>query len=207
MNTLFREWCGTELVWIPSRGIGWLTVTEAPYDAAYFQRYEEYAGTPMGAALTDARGALVRRWAPNARICDVGIGCGAFVAEMGCVGFDVNPAGVTWLKNRRAWYDPWKQPVDALTFWDVLEHIPNPAPLLSNAREWVFCSIPIVPGDGPPTKDWKHIRPTEHCLYFTRNGLIGFMREHGFECVEHNTEESLIGREDIHSFAFRRCAH
>lgn len=206
MNPVFQRWQSEELVWIPSRGMGWLNVTEAPYDADYFAKYQRYAETPMGRALTAARVALVRRWALNARVCDVGIGCGAFVAEMGCVGFDVNPAGVVWLKDRRAWCNPWEQPVDALTFWDVLEHIPDPASLLANARGWVFVSLPVVPGEGPPPRDWKHLRRDEHCLYFTRDGLIGFMGEHGFECVEHNTEESLIGREDIHSFAFRRCA-
>ena len=28
-----------------------------------------------------------------------------------------------------------------------------------------------------------------------------------FECIEHGTPESLLGREDVHTSAFRRCEH
>ena len=191
---------------MPERGVGYLPVAESPYDADYWRKYEGYAATEMGRAITRARGDLLCRWAPNATVCDVGIGCGAFVESMDCRGYDVNPVGVEWLVNSGRWLDPRHTAVDALTFWDALEHIPDPAPMLANAREWVFVSLPIVPGSGPPPPDWRHLRRDEHCWYFTRDGLIGFMREHGFRCVEHNTMESLLGREDSHTFVFERCA-
>lgn len=197
------RWANEGLVWLPERGIGWLNVTEAPYDGAYFEKYRRYAETPMGRAITQARVDLVRRYGP-ARVCDVGIGCGAFVEAMGCQGFDINPAGVKWLRDRWSWCDPREATVDALTFWDCLEHIPDPEPMLANARRYVFLSLPIVPGHGPPPLDWKHLRRDEHCWYFTRDGLIGWMREQGFECREHSTMESLLGRDDVHTFVFER---
>jgi hypothetical protein len=197
------------LVWLPEHGMGWLPVTEAPYDAAYFAKYEGYAATEQGRAITAARIDLVARHAgEDVLVCDVGIGCGDFISErLGpTYGCDINPAGVAWLEARGLWLNPWERPVSALSFWDCLEHIANPAPLLANAREWVFVSLPIVPGDGPPREDWRHFRRDEHTLYWTAPGFIAWMREHGFECREHNQMETALGRQDIHSFAFRRVA-
>jgi hypothetical protein len=206
--SVFDRWAAEGLVWLPERGMGWLTVTEAPYDASYFAKYRQYAATPMGSAITWSRIKLVERHAGRALVCDVGIGCGDFVESRPAptVGYDINPVGAEWLHQMGAWLDPWEVPVPALTFWDCLEHIPDPARLLANALEWVFVSLPIVPGDGPPPLDWKHFRRDEHCWYWTAAGFIGWMREHGFECVEQNDEETRLGREDILSFAFRRVA-
>jgi hypothetical protein len=203
-DPVFAEWMQAGLVWLPERGMGYYPVREAPYDQAYFEKYEGYAATSMGAAITRERAALVRRHAPHALVCDVGIGCGAFVEAMGCCGYDINPAAVTWLCERGAWHDPYETPVDALTCWDALEHIPDAARLVASARRWVFCALPIVPGAGPPPPTWKHFRPTEHCWYWTEPGLIAWMAAQGFACVEVNTLETGLGREDVTSFAFRR---
>lgn len=205
------RWACETFVWAPELGQGYFPVREQPYDAAYFDKYVEYARTPLGRAITAERIALVRRHLLAGSICDVGIGCGDFVTAMSqqaplwdVSGFDINPAGVEWLVSHRRYRNPWVDPFNALTFWDALEHIPEVATLLKNATGWVFCSLPIVPGDGPPRMDWKHLRKDEHCWYWTRAGLIRWMDAQGFECVEHNDAETLLGREDVESFAFRR---
>lgn len=206
-DPLFEAWADQGLVWLPERGMGRLHVHEAPYDEDYFQKYERYAATEMGREITAARVALVERHVGgHAQVVDVGIGCGDFVeAYTGRArGYDVNPVGVQWLKRRGLFRDPREGGADALTFWDALEHIPDPRPFLAAARRWVFCSIPIVPGDGPPALDWKHLRRDEHVWYFTRRGLIGWMREQGFRCVECCAAEILLGRDDIETFAFHR---
>jgi hypothetical protein len=201
----FHEWAARGLTWLPERGMGFYPVAEQPYDAAYFEKYAGYAETDMGRAITAARVALVDRHAPDAIVVDIGIGCGAFVAARAATfGFDINPAGVAWLEARGRFWDPALHAADALTFWDALEHIPHAAALLGRAREWVFCTLPIVPGDGPPPPDWRHFRRDEHCWYWTRAGFLRWMEEQGFACVEHNTAESLLGRADSESFAFRR---
>lgn len=207
----FQTWQEDSLIWLPERGMGWFTVREQPYDAAYFGKYDQYAESALGRAITAERIALVRRHSALAgSLIDVGIGSGAFLAELDtctngqAFGFDVNPAGIEWLESRGMLRDPYAAPFDVATFWDALEHIGNAAQLLRNVRRWVFCSLPIVPGYGPPPKDWRHFRPTEHCWYWTREGLINWMAEQGFQCVEHNTAESLLGRLDIGSFAFKR---
>lgn len=208
MNKVFARWREADLVWLPERGVGYLPVQDAPYDEAYFEKYEIYAKSPMGRAITDARVELTLKHQRYGVLVDVGIGCGAFVAArshwVATKGFDVNPAGVRWLQQKKAWCDPTQEEVDAISFWDCLEHIPSPEAMLSNVRNFVFVSLPIVPGNGPPPLDWKHLRRDEHCWYFTRRGLIEWMGEHGFECIEHGTPESLLGREDIDTFVFRR---
>lgn len=205
MNASFARLAEEQLVWLPWRGIGFYPVRESPYDGAYFRKYQEYAETVMGRRILGARVGLVRKHLqPGETLLDVGIGCGAFVEAMGCRGFDVNPAGVVWLKDRRCWGDPREVPVDALTFWDSLEHIYEPEAMLANARRLVFLTLPIVPGDGPPPRDWKHLRRDEHVWYFTADGLIDWMAEQGFGCIEANNTESYLGREDVWTYVFER---
>jgi hypothetical protein len=207
VDSTFAKWRDDELVWLPARGMGYLRVTEQPYDGDYFRKYQQYALTPLGRQLTRLRVQLVHRYlSGHAPVLDVGIGSGSFVAQRGrsTFGYDIMPAAVDWLKTQGLYRTPADGPFAAVTCWDALEHIPDPAPVLAAARHFVFVSLPIVPGDGPPSPTWRHVRKDEHCWYWTRDGLIGWMREHGFGCVEHGTPESLAGREDIGTFVFRR---
>lgn len=200
------------LVWIPSLGMGRLRTHDDPYDGDYFANYERLARSAMGAQISDARVSLVRRHLKDGELLvDVGIGCGSFVdaartAGIHAFGYDVNMTGIRWLHDRHLFHDPYREPVDALTLWDVLEHVREPRPLLEAAGKWVFCSLPIVPDIGPPTPLWRHYKPREHCWYWTRAGFIGWMAGHGFKLVEKNRNESDLGRLDIESFAFRRVA-
>lgn len=211
-DAAFDTMAATSLLWLPAHGIGYLPVSEQPYDDAYFRKYEEYAATEMGAAITEARVALVDRHAgaSSVPLVDVGIGSGDFLEAMQAAGFleaygyDVNPRGVDWLRAHGWLRDPYADYCEVATFWDAIEHIPDAAKILANVRRWVFCSLPIVPGDGPPRSDWRHYRPDEHCWYWTRRGFLAWMAAQGFACVEHNTMESLLGRQDIETFALRR---
>lgn len=207
----FAEWSSSGLVWLPERGIGYLPVTADPYDDEYFRKYEGYAATEMGRQITRARLGFVRRHIEESdRLIDVGIGSGDFLAAahtegIQAFGFDVSRHGLSWLREHGLFRDPMRAPVEVLTFWDSLEHIPGAADVLSRARSWVFASLPIVPGDGPPPLDWKHLRRDEHCWYWTRAGLIAWMDRQGLELVEESDLEVTAGRVDIGTFAFRRA--
>lgn len=193
-------------LWLPSRGMGRLPTSEPPYDADYFQNYVKLAGTPMGRAITSARVDLVRRYVGNGHVTDVGVGCGAFImARMGWTwGYDVNPAGVAWLHSVGRWCDPYDRSVSAVTLWDVIEHLEQPAQLLANVRRWVVMSLPIVPDAGPPSTDWKHYKPREHCWYWTDRGLVNWMAEHGFGLRDRSRIETQLGRQDIGTYVFER---
>ena len=49
-------------------------------------------------------------------------------------GYDVNPAGVAWLKDQEKLWNPYRQPCLAMSFWDSLEHIPDFPKLLEQVR-------------------------------------------------------------------------
>jgi SAM-dependent methyltransferase len=203
---------GDGLVWLDDMGIGYLPKFEPNiYDAAYWEKYVRMAETEMGAALTKARVEFVSKFqlACSGTMVDVGIGAGQFVSAFPapqCLGYDINPVAERWLRDRGLWINPWEQQVDTACFFDALEHIPEPGPLLSNVRRYVFVSIPVVPDGQRPGPGWRHYRPGEHLLYFTRAGIIRFMLEHGFRCVGEDDFETRLGRLDIRTFAFARLS-
>jgi len=193
------------MVWLPQEGRGFYPVRQEdmPYDREYFEKYRRQADTPIGHALTEARVQMVlRHW--DGPVLDVGIGCGQFVlAHPQAHGFDVNPAGVAWLKEGGIWDDLYGRQYPALTFWDSLEHIFDIEKAVSHADEWVFVSLPIFDNSEHCLRS-KHFRPNEHVWYFTDTGLKDWFAKQGFACVEQNNLETLIGREGIGSYAFRR---
>lgn len=208
----FLHWASDGLVWLPERGMGFLQVRDTPYDEAYFNRYKALQETEFGVELILARRDFVEGYLdPDQLLVDIGTGAGGFLEARWSWarptrGYDVNPIGIQWLKREGAFFDPYAgEPIPAASFWDSLEHIAEPSKILANVTHWAFVSMPIFTGPEHVLRS-KHFRPTEHTWYFTRDGLIGWMKAQGFECVEHNTMESLMGREDIHTFAFRRKA-
>lgn len=208
----FAERC---LTWWPAVGVGYYPVEAGtePYDREYFDRFTRQADSEIGRALMDAREKLVAAFYKG-ELVDVGIGSGAFVNlrntrglatnDRVTLGYDVNPAGVAWLRERDLFCDPYQPRVRAVSLWDVLEHIPDFDRLLANVTQWVFTSLPIF-RDAAHVLHSKHFRPTEHVWYFTSDGLIEVMRRFGFECMAGPLDmESALGREDIGTFVFRR---
>lgn len=176
------------------------------YDANYFKKYEGYAQTPLGGQLNQARLEIVKEYIlPSETLCDIGIGSGQFVLarERGARGYDVNPVAIEWLKKRDLWLDPYHTPVHVMTFWDSLEHIEDPTPLLKNCLALAFVSIPIFE-DREHVLRSKHFRPDEHYHYFTLPGVERFFKDRGFILVKTSDIESQLGREDIGTFVFMR---
>ena len=210
---IFTHHAANSFTWWPELGFGFYPVTAgtAPYDARYFERYAEMADTPIGRALNMERCNLVDRFTKGA-VVDIGVGAGTFIDwRLGTLlqptyGYDVNPAGVEWLKRKALFLNPYEcESVDAITCWDVLEHIPNFETLINRVKRFVFVSIPIF-RDVTHARMSKHFRPDEHCWYFTEYGLKGVFSTLGFDCVEANVNEVQLGREDVMSFVFKRRA-
>jgi hypothetical protein len=196
------------LQWFPELGVGYFPVTECPYDQAYFDRFTRQAAEPIGRRLMTARVAFVEQ-CYRGLLLDVGIGSGAFIEKRNLLrrystfGFDINPAGVAWLKQRELWFDPEWHSLPAVSMWDVLEHMHDFRPLLSKVSEWLFLSLPIF-RDAAHVLGSKHYRKDEHCWYWTHEGLVTVLRRLGFKLVATSTMEIDAGREDIGAFAFRR---
>lgn len=203
------------LTWFPELGVGYYECHGAPYDAAYFARYQRQAATPMGEALTLQRVQLVKRHLGDLAlrtrpVLDVGIGSGAFVeacrAEgIAAYGYDVNPAGVRWLEQRELYRDLYGAAHPIVTFWDALEHIRDLRSALARCCWWVFVALPIF-RDGEHVLRSKHFRRDEHYWYFTRDGFRRFVQAEGFEVLDIVATETALGREDIETFVLRRRA-
>lgn len=192
-------------LWSEELGRGWHTRPAMRYEGQYFAHYQKLDNTQMGALLTRARLDLVGKYFPPNETIDIGIGGGRYVQESGGFGFDVCDDALKWLMKGGKYRSPYLYPTDAVTCWDSLEHIPDPALLLKQVREWLFVSLPICES----REEWaasKHFKPGEHVHYFTRDGFLRWCAEQGFECVEMNRVESDLGREGIMSFAFKRVA-
>ena len=187
--------------------MGYYPVTDQPYDQNYWDKYVGYAKSEMGRKITEARIKWVNQWASGLPVVDVGIGCGHFIEERvktdPTLGFDINPVGVRWLEDRSLLVSPYETEVDAVSFWDVIEHIHNPEPLLRNVRQYVFASIPIF-RDASQVLTSKHFRKDEHCWYWTARSFPTFMGWFGFDFIGASRFETDLGREDIMTFSFKR---
>jgi hypothetical protein len=203
--TKFKHFASNKLQWLEQIGIGYLDAPAVPYDRSYFEYYQSLRNTRIGIDLTVARSGLVAKYT-NGTVIDVGIGSGAFCESRdGIYGCDINPHAIEWLAQRGLYRTPdAERPVEALTFWDSLEHIPDPTSLLAGAKEFVFVSCPIYDGVQDVLAS-KHFKPGEHFWYWTNEGLQNFMAHFGFELVEQNEMESDIGRDSIGTFVFKRA--
>lgn len=205
MNSVFSSFASKSLVWSQDFGIGYYPVSDsvAPYDDDYFNKYVNMGDTVVGKALNQRRVDLVNKYSHNTSIIDIGIGAGDFLKTLGrgC-GFDINETAIDWLVEKGRFGFPshgWQ----SMTFWDSLEHIHDPQKVFCHAKDYVFVSIPIFTSLDHILSS-KHYRKDEHCWYFTKDGFINFMNKYDFWLVEHNTMEQEVGREDIHTFVFRR---
>jgi hypothetical protein len=199
------------LQWFSSAGLGYYPVTGAPYDQAYFDRFARQAAEPIGRQLMRQRVDYVNGYLGRNMLVDVGIGCGAFIERRNRMvahstfGYDINPAGVRWLNQRRLWLNPYHAPIPAASLWDVLEHIHDFRPLLANVRQWLFLALPIYQ-DAAHVLRSKHFKTNEHCWHFTRDGLVAVLAYLGFALVDESDMEIQAGREDIGAYTFERMS-
>lgn len=190
-------------VWSQSIGMGYYPVENPVYDKAYFDKYVDMSKTEMGEKLNNARFNIVNKYADGLPLVDVGVGSGAFMASIGCVGFDVNPFAIEWLKYGGLWFDPYKERIDCATMWDSLEHIFDPTVLLKNVRKYLFVSIPVFDDMWHVLRS-KHFRTDEHYWYFTKDGFARFIAHHGFSVVYYSEIETELGRDGIGTFVCKR---
>lgn len=81
---------------------------------------------------------------------------------------------------------------DAISMWDVLEHIEDPMSSIENVAKW------LVPGGVVALstvnagalsarlagKSWRHLAPPHHLHYFTLQSLMKMLNAHGFSLLE-----------------------
>lgn len=180
----------------------------AAYDEAYFAKCEGHFGHSPGIADAIHAGRIAfvdRHVGAETGVLDIGVGCGAFVhRRRNTYGFDINPAAIAWLKERCRWSAE-IEAFEAVTLWDVIEHLPDPAIYLDRVPPMahLFCSLPIM-SDLGRIRESKHYRPGEHLQYWTRRGFVTWMALHGLSLLATEDFETRAGRDAILSFAFRK---
>lgn len=175
------------------------------YDAEYYDRCSSYEGQEIANRINAGRIALVEKHYGSELVVDIGVGSGEFIKRRGnTFGHDVNPVAIEWLKRNGLWADRLDE-FCAFTMWDVVEHLETPEEILRHVPVygWVFFSLPIFPHLGC-IRQSRHYRPGEHLTYWTAEGFITWIRQHGFLCRDHQTFEIEAGRDSIHSFACKR---
>lgn len=172
------------------------------YDSEYFNKCLGYEGKDIALGINVGRIDFVKKYHIG-MVLDVGIGSGEFIKSRGrCHGYDINPEAVKWLKENNLYSEDFEA-YKAFTFWDVIEHIPNPSIYFDRIPEdsYLFVSLPIFESLDK-IRESKHYRPNEHLYYWTDMGFTGWMWKHGFTLMESSNFETVAGRENIHSFAF-----
>lgn len=179
------------------------------YDEHYFEKYVNYEGTPTAILLNKTRTNVTEKYCKKS-ILDIGIGSGDFIksSKLKVYGFDINPCGIKWLKFHKLYVDPYcsvPDDIEGWTFWDSLEHFPEPQKILKAIKpsNYVFIAMPMFI-DILKVRESKHYRPDEHYYYFTPFGMIKYMIDSGFKFIEHNDAETKAGRQDILTFVFQR---
>lgn len=212
MDSIIKNYQSTpyeELSWCKNEDIMYQTdmSKSVEYDVNYYEKYVRYESTEIATKLNEGRRNITEKYCKT--ILDIGIGSGEFIksSKIKIYGYDINPVAIQWLKEKSLFQDPYQNMphVDGLTFWDSLEHIPNPNELLSlvNSGQYAFISIPIF-NDLKYVKKSKHYRPNEHYYYFTKNGMIKYMTDSNFSLIEIDDFETRAGREEILTFVFKK---
>lgn len=194
-----------ELRWNVNKEYGFLDIIPRIYDEDYFAKYVRYADTPIGKLLTAERTTFVDKW-HQGKLLDVGVGSGQFVkARKNTFGYDINQTAVKMLKDIGLWADINDTAFFAYSFFDSFEHIKDHTFLLNSMypKTKIFISIPIFRDISHALRS-KHFRIDEHYWYFTAHGLIRYMADYGFCCLDADNFEIRSGREDILSFVFEK---
>ncbi len=180
-----------------------MSAGRVPYDANYLAKCTAYEGNSVAKAVNAGRCALLMRHLPaGATVLDVGAGSGAFVraaASWGfdCKGFDIIPAAADRLRAIGGYADDLSA-FDAVTMWDSIEHMEDPAQCLSAVHKGalLFVSVPVF-ADLRAIRASKHYRPGEHLYYWGAAGFVDWMASCGYRLLEQSAHETDAGRESI----------
>jgi SAM-dependent methyltransferase len=202
-------------------GCGFLFQPELPveelrsgHDADYFEHYTAGGDYDSQGAQRRHEARIRLSWmrrhgCAGGHLLEVGVARGDFLAEARKAGFapvGIEPEPSTAAEAmRRSGADVligWAEEVelapasfDAVCLWHVLEHIPEPRPVLEALRRSLkpgglfFCEVPNagsvmarVQGDG-----WEYLDPSHHVGFFDPSTLRRVLESTGYDTVETDT--------------------
>lgn len=159
---------------------------QARGSARHLSRLKELSGNTRGTAF---------------RVLDYGCGDGAFLEMAHLFGFEAygidfsdtrslraSERGVRFFGSLRAFDDHDAGPLDAVTAFQVLEHLADPVQTLQSLRQRMapgavlIAEVPDCTGRMPPEsfEDFRCVQPLEHINAFTPQSLSELCRRAGF---------------------------
>ena len=197
------------------------TYAESPLDGfmedygdAYKKKYEGYHLTDEGARLSLVRlGVLAQNWPPGTRVLDFGGGVGSFAKTACRNGYPCDVSDVNGLRMLPGIAlvdieDAFKGQYDVVTFFDLLEHLPDPRELLQRFEKSGVQGFVIAAPDPERSLDlsllpsWKHFRRNEHYFGFSPHSLQDILTTRWKMVLQDNSEECI--REDITTTVWTR---
>ena len=167
----------------------------------------------------------IMRFVPHGKLLDVGANVGQFVAAAAdcfdATGLEPSMPAVQWARQHLhapvevgSVYDDrpdWTARFDAVTLFDVIEHVPSPASALERCRTYLrpgghlFVTTPDAGSLAARLlgRHWYYIDLKEHIALFNRRNLARLLESCGFQVVETRT----IGRCYRFSYIERRLAY
>ncbi len=178
------------------------------YDREYITlRYDSYPAERLSAMAHLRLGLLMAHIGNDHRaqpgLLDWGYGNGAFLkAAVGfpgwsAHGFEINSYGVP-AKCYEA-PSPYEIAWDAVTMFDVLEHLPDPFELARLQTRWLMVTVPYCHARERGLNwfaDWKHRRVHEHLTNWDAPAMTEFFSSLGYDCVYVGSPEDTIRKSD-----------
>lgn len=203
-------------------------VSKADLAAAYGRDYYEPADADAALGYADYLGstalrlrgfadrlATVERHAPGrGRLLDYGCAVGLFVKVAAAAGWAATGLDRSeWAADygRRTFgldivvsdgsHDPFAPATfDAISMWDVLEHLESPREVLGSVARWLkpggVLGLNTVNASSLGARlagpNWRHLAPPMHLQYFTRDSLHRLLHEFGFRVVSRTSQGVML---------------
>lgn len=200
------------------------------YDKEYISTYAKPEYREASRRLSAMRYGFVCGAAgyPPQRLLDYGYGDGSFLSWAvqdkrihAAMGYDITglpvPEGCLQVTAEGRHNHKW----DAVTFWDVLEHVPNPDKVISELNaDLIVISLPHCHFGMTMEKagfdvalewfdNWKHRKPHEHIHHYSMTSIAIWMESLGYRWEGANNMEDIVrtpvdGYRNILTTIFRR---
>ena len=180
------------------------------YNENYISCYDDEKYKQATKQLMDIRCTLIREhlYCRGFELLDYGAGRGHFLDHLNQTlsfrkSYYYEPSGGFLFKET---FPEWGgEPVDVITLWDVLEHIPNIYKFVEDHKfRYYVVSVPNRPRL-VELETWKHLKPNEHLHHFDEESLVKFFKHHGYKKVFTGFPEDQVrkGAKNILTGIFR----